>query len=172
MRVVITDPESNRIHAIHELSAGENAYVLCTTLWHNEQLMKDFQSDAYIRIHDPAEFGRRVAGHIPGFVEGGEGPCMYHRHRYIESNVSEADRASVDKAAPSVAAALDAIGHYPLFLKHRSYSHQAEYRLVWTTDAPLKVAHLDIKVPEARDLCSRPGVFEFDDAVFNPPASR
>ena len=138
------------------------AYVLCTTLWHNRSLMHAFGCDSFIRIHDPSEFGARIAKHIPGFVSGGEGPCMYQYARLIETDVDRGSGLALNSPHINESIA-NALQHYPYFLKHRSFSHQAEYRLLWFSSASNGADYLDIKVPEARELCSLVGAFEYDD---------
>lgn len=147
-----------------ELQMTDNPYILCTTLWHNEILMLDFGCNSYMRIHDPAEFGIRVSKHIPGFSSGGEGPCMYQHLRLIDVSLQQLTKpgaSASEKHDQSKVAAL--IQQYAIFLKHKSFSHQAEYRLVWHSDISTREDYLDIKVPEAIELCSREGVFELED---------
>ena len=172
LRLAISDPETGNIKTLHELEFTDSVYLLCATLWHNEQLMRDFGCDSFIRIHDPAEFGRRVSRHVPGFRMGGEGPCMYQHLRLIEASLPD-EKVGVRKSSRSAkrndVQAL--IQHYALFLKHKSFSHQAEYRLVWQSDSDDLSEHLDIKVPEARELCSTQGTFELDQ-FGEPPVTR
>ena len=160
------------LKTLYELEFTDSAYLLCTTLWHNRQLMQDFRCDSFIRIHDPAEFGRRVSLHVPGFRTGGEGPCMYQHLRLIESSLLDESESAGTSSGRSSRAKLQAlIQQYALFLKHKAFSHQAEYRPVWLSDSKDLPEHLDIKVPEARELCSREGTFELEQ-FGEPPRSR
>jgi hypothetical protein len=132
---------------LHELKSTASAYLLCTTLWHNPQLMQDFGCDSFIRIHDPAEFGRRVSQHVPGFTMGCEGPCMYQHGRLVEASLPDNTKGSRSSARAKQRELAAMIQRYAHFLKHKSFSHQAEYRLLWLTDAEDAPEHLDIKGP-------------------------
>ena len=172
LRLAISDLETGTLKTLHELEFNENVYLLCTTLWHNGQLMRDFGCDSFIRIHDPAEFGRRVSRHVPGFRMGGEGPCMYQHLRLIEASLPDENVGASKSSRRSKREEVQAlIQQYALFLKHKSFSHQAEYRLVWLSGSRDQPEHLDIKVPETRELCSRQGTFELEQ-FGEPPVSR
>jgi hypothetical protein len=163
LRLVLTDPRTGAPATVHELEFTGTAYLLCTTMWHNERLMQDFGCGSFVRIHDAAEFGRRVSRHVPGFRSGGEGPCMYQHLRLVEAGLPEPNAGQGGRSSRSQREAVQAlIQQYTLFLKHKSFSHQAEYRLVWLSGAAGLPEHLDIRVPEARELCSREGSFELE----------
>lgn len=172
LRLAVSHAETGAIKTLYELEFTDSVYLLCTTLWHNKQLMQDFSCNSFIRIHDPAEFGRRVSRHVPGFRTGGEGPCMYQHLRLVEARLPEEDaNADTSSERPGRAKIQALIQQYALFLKHKAFSHQAEYRLVWLSDSKELPEHLDIKVPEARDLCSRDGSFELE-GFGEPPSVR
>ena len=178
-RVLVTSRQTGMALSFHELVANHPAYMLCTTLWHNKDLMKSFNCESFLRIHDPAAFGTRVAKHVPAFLEGGEGPCIYQHLRLIEAEIDDTERtqnaSESDGRQNRAATAIAGARHYQYFLKHKSFSHQAEYRLLWffANDSERR-EYLDIKVPEARELCSAPESFEFDadDPVWSPPSTR
>jgi len=146
-------------HASH----GYNAYVLCGTIRHDEELSKAFGCNSYIRINNPTEFGAKVARHIPGFMVGAEGFCLYQDKKIIERDLGYIDLTQfVDPSSHSEPNKErirqfinDQMKHYPFFLKDSSYSHQVEYRLVWITSSPVQ-NFLDIKVPEAIPICTGP----------------
>lgn len=176
IRVLVSSRKTGDFRSLTEFKAGTDPFILCTTLWHNQSLMQAFGCDSFIRIHDPAEFGARVSKHIPGFVQGGEGPCMYQNRRLIEAAIDDTSTSSDifnEGSRNDLEGALkDAVQHFPFFIKHRSFSHQAEYRLLWVTSVQQPGDYLDIKVPEARELCSLPGTFEFEEEDLKPAESR
>ena len=145
---------------------GLNAYVLSTTIWHDEDLMEAFECDSYIRINDATEFGMRVARHVPSLIAGFEGLCLYQDKKIIARSVDHMDTTQffdpTDPSRPNRELlerfTRDEMKHYPFFLKHKSYLHQGEYRLLWMTSARVE-GFLDIKVPEAIPFCSRPRSF-------------
>lgn len=143
---------------------GLNAYVLCATMRHDEALMRNFGCDSYIRINDPTKFAVLLAKHVPGFLVGAEGPCLYQDKRIIERDLGYIDldklpRDPSDPTKPDKRAIdrfiNDQMQLYPFFLKPRPYANQVEYRLLWVSPAAAE-GFLDIKVPEAIPLCSRP----------------
>jgi len=163
LRLITSNSRTGTFQKLYELEFTASVYLLCTTLWHNGQLMRDFGCNSFIRIHDPAEFGRRVSRHVPGFRMGGEGPCMYQHLRLIEVSLPDEELVASKPSRRSKQKDVQAlIQRYTLFLKHKSFSHQAEYRLVWLSDSKEQPEYLDIKAPEARGLCSREGAFEIE----------
>ena len=97
---------------------------------------------------------------------------MYQHLRLVEAALSTKPNENRGSDDPLHQAEVrELIQRYALFLKHKAYSHQAEYRLVWMSDAANLPAHLDIKVPEVRELCSREGSFEHE-SLGKPTAMR
>ena len=93
---------------------------------------------------------------------------MYQHLRLIEVSLPDEELVARKPSKRSKQEDVQALIHrYALFLKHKSFSHQAEYRLVWLSNSKDLPENLDIKVPEARELCSREGTFEFE--VFGEP---
>lgn len=84
---------------------------------------------------------------------------MYQHLRLIEVSLPDEELVARKPSKRSKQEDVQALIHrYALFLKHKSFSHQAE----WLSDSKDLPENLDIKVPEARELCSREGTFEFE----------
>ena len=142
-------------------SHGRNAYVLCGSTRFDQVLQAKFQRDSYIRIDNSVGFGEAVARQLAGYTDGLEGLCVYQNSRTIEGKVE----FDLDSLMPRPEATIDltefnrvvnsAQGHLPFFLKEKSFADQAEYRLLWLIDRDAD-AFIDIKVPDARQYCSRP----------------
>ncbi len=66
---------SPSVHAV--LGQGQDAYVLCGATHYSPELAQAFKADSGFRIDDPTAFGCAIAGAIPGFKGGIEGPCVY-----------------------------------------------------------------------------------------------
>jgi hypothetical protein len=122
--------------------------------------MESFGCDSYLRIDDITEFGLRIARHIPGLVGGAEGPCLYMQTKVIEKDLGYIDLSRFkapdgDKVDQGRVSGFinEQMGHLPFFLKHRNFSNQSEYRLLWFTAASI-ADYIDVQVPEARDVCS------------------
>jgi hypothetical protein len=141
---------------------GINAYVLCATMRCDKGLMNSFNSNSYIRINNSTQFGMAIAKHIPGLISAFEGPCLYqdkkiidkdlgyiNLNRFTNPNTKEVDKNAINDFLVSK------MGHYPLFLKEKSFAHQSEYRFVWITRQK-ETDSIDIKVPEAIKFCDEP----------------
>jgi hypothetical protein len=145
------------------MNHGHDAYVVSAAMRHDKELMRSFGCDSYIRINDPTQFGTLVAQHIPGFRAGAEGPCLYQGMKIMQRDLGYLDSARLsdpknpDQEDEKVVERLvnEQTKHYPLFMKDQRYAHQVEYRLLWITFSDVE-GFLDIKVPEAIPLCSRP----------------
>ena len=140
---------------------GQNAYVLCGATRFEKELMKSFDCDSYIRINDPTKFSMAISKHIPGFVAGFEGACLYQSNKIIEKDLGYIDLNKFKNNSGQVDINMlnSFINHhmsfYPFFLKDTSYAHQLEYRLLWLSNAEMN-EHIDIKVPEAIQFCTQP----------------
>jgi len=163
---------------------GTNTYILSATMRYNQDLCKSFNSDSYIRINDSIGFGTAIARHIPFFLAGFEGPCLYQERKIIERDLGYIDinqfkdpdiTTSVDDTLlnglarislkPDISLPsgnprltqfiLSRMQHYAMFLKDKKYSHQVEYRFVWAIPGDATDS-LDIKVPEAIQFCEKP----------------
>lgn len=142
---------------------GLHAYVLCAAMRHDEALRQSFGCDSYFRVSNSTAFGMEIARSIPNLVASFEGPCLYQVNKIIEKDLGyiEMEKFSVEGNPNQVDDLLlskfinEQLGHYPLFLKDRSYAHQCEYRFVWMVKE--KIADfLDLKVPNARIYCTPP----------------
>jgi len=140
-----------------------NLYVFSTSMRCDSALMTAFKSDSYIRINDSTKFGIEIAKHIPGVVRAFEGPCLYQTNKIMSLDSGYIDigqfrdprypqNIRVDRLKNFVSSKAR---HYPLFLKHKSYAHQSEYRFVWLTNNTTE-DFLDIKVPGAIQFCEKP----------------
>jgi len=139
---------------------GSYAYVVSASMKYDQGLMSGFDCDSYIRIHNPTEFGARISRQIPGFRSGGEGPCLYQANRIVGGDGEYVDPKRFKTAEDLGKFINDKAQHIPFFIKHNSFAHQVEYRMIWITDHEVN-DFLDIKCPEAVELCSRPTkVFE------------
>lgn len=120
----------------------------------------DRDAEAQVREAVEVAFGQAVARRIVGFAGGAEGLCLYQNLRSIERDLGFVD---VMHSAPDGTTTYDqqlllgtitaAADHVPLFLKEKTFAHQAECRLFWFTDG-LVPPYLNINAPEARQFCS------------------
>ena len=140
---------------------GRDAYVLCGAMRFEKNLMTSFGCNSYIRINDTTKFGMAISRHIPGFVAGMEGACLYQENKiiekdlgYIDLNALKTESGAVDMSKMS-SIINQKMRHYPYFLKDKFYSPQLEYRLLWIVNSQID-DYIDIKVPEATQFCSRP----------------
>ncbi len=153
------EPQTLAARAYH----GIHAYVLSTSMLFDEDLMHAFECDSYLRILDSTNFGMAIARQIPGLIVAYEGPCQYQVEKIVEKNLGYVDIEQFkDPNGPQgVNEAmlnefiLSRMRHYPLFLKHKDYAHQVEYRFVWVVRERLG-PYLDLKVPDAVRFCERP----------------
>jgi hypothetical protein len=127
--------------------------------------MGAFGCDSYIRINNPTEFGMAVTRQIPGVAAGAEGLCLYQENKIVECDVGyieisqfadprdplQLDQQRIDRFINA------GLGHLPFFLKHKTFAHQVEYRLIWMVTAGVG-DYLDLKVPEAVRFCARPNL--------------
>ena len=142
---------------------GANAYVLCATMRYDQDLMKSFNYDSYIRINDSTKFGMVIARNIPGLISAFEGPCLYQDMKIIEKDLGFIDinRFRDPEDPKNIRKDLlnnfiiSQMAHYPLFLKEKSFAHQSEYRFVWITKSKTS-DYLDLKIPEAIQFCTKP----------------
>jgi len=138
-----------------EITAGKASYVLCASLIPSRDLMRSFGVDSAIVIHDPIGFANAVAAHVPGFLDGIDGPCSYQGAPLILRSGAIPPCALEEPVnAAKVGRFLEDLAElHPHFLKHHSFKVQNEWRFVWRTNAWTQ-DHLDIVVPEARHFCS------------------
>lgn len=142
---------------------GLNAYVLSTTMRYDEELLKAFHCNSYIRINDSTNFGMAIARQVPSLIAAFEGPCLYQDKKIIEKDLGFVDMNQFRDSKNPASVRKDLLNsfivsqmqHLPLFLKDKSYAHQTEYRFVWITREGAS-DYLDIKVPDAIGLCDKP----------------
>lgn len=176
------DPSEGKANFFHRTEAGggqtivahveqgQNAYILCGSAYCSPDLTDAFGCDSYIRINDTTAFGQAVSRHIPGFVGGAEGLCRYQSARAFERDLGFVDGINV--TLPDGSPGYDqerllgvlnqAIGIVPLFEKEVGFASQAEYRFIWFSSGPASPI-LNIKVPEARELCTRGSDFQVEN---------
>lgn len=142
---------------------GTKAYVLCTAMRYDKNLMESFGCDSYLRITNTVGFGMAVARQIPGLAAGFEGPCLYQGKKIVHRDSGHIDTSQFRDPEnqkllnkPKMEDFVDSkVEHYPLFLKDSSFAHQVEYRYVWIMRSK-ESDFIDIKVPEARQFCEEP----------------
>jgi hypothetical protein len=141
---------------------GHEALVLCGSTREDQETMTAFGADSYFRITDTPRFAAAIATKLPGFDGGVEGNCIYTDSRVLRRHIPTDPKdipQNPDGSLPmsgmrSVIGSIAGVEVY--LLKHRSFSHQAEYRLIWRTrgEAPNV---LFVECPEARKFCDRGG---------------
>lgn len=144
-------------------TVGINAYIFSATMRFDKTLMESFGYDSYFRIENCTKFGIAISKHIPGLISGFEGPCLYQDKKIIERDIGIIDvNQFKDSQNPGIVREdvlksfiLSRLGHFPVFLKHKSYEHQVEYRFAWPVKGIVS-DYLDIKVPEAIQFCRKP----------------
>ena len=87
---------------------GMNAYVLCGSMSESGSLATAFGADDYLAIQETMEFANAIAAHIPGFIGGTEGPCLYLNRRLLKRDLGplsldhlglSAEKSDTEKAA-------------------------------------------------------------------------
>lgn len=145
---------------------GYDAYVLCASSYFSENLMHRFGCDSHFRINDTTGFANAVSRHIPGFAHGTEGLCVYEENPGILRDVEMGFSMSTEETDGQLTYDPDELqrirdslrqtaGLLPVFLKKADFADQAEYRMVWFTQA-MADETLTIRVPEARQFCTPP----------------
>ena len=152
--VQIETPEGN--HAIAGMN-GQEAYVLCTSTVESSELEASFLTESGFRILDSVRFAEAISMQIPGFIGGMQGLCVYRDNLLIRKSLEESVKSPEDYDDPEQwAKDYDRfVGLHmrdSLFLKHRSFSHQSEYRFIWFAIGE-EQRHLDICCPAAAELC-------------------
>ena len=97
-----------------------------------------------------------VARQIPGLVASFEGPCLYQHMKIVEQDLGYIDVNRFKNKAMLDDFIVSRMAHYPLFLKDKSFAHQAEYRYIWVVRNK-ESDYLDVKVPDAIQFCTKPG---------------
>ena len=142
---------------------GVSSYVFCGSSFFSEEIAELFGADSGFRINDTVAFADTIAHRISGFRGGCEGPCVYVPTRTVLRDTGpvgiddfqddgERDKVSFNKMMGFLSGMA---GDDLLFLKDAKYSSQCEYRFIWHTHDPKVSGFLDLKVPEARQFCTR-----------------
>lgn len=146
---------------VYTFARGEvanNAYILCGSTSNHDDIAAHFSTDAYIIIEQTMAFAAAVSRHIPGFVHGSEGPCLYMQGSTLQRMPWAADARA---AANSGEISRDQLrygietrlGPYLPYLKHSQFRNQLEYRMVWYAECESERS-VTIRVPEARKFCT------------------
>ena len=152
--VQIETPEGN--HAIAGLN-GQEAYVLCASTIESRKLEASFATESGFRILDSVRFAEAISMQIPGFVGGLQGLCVYRDNLLVKKSLEESVKPPDSYDDPEQwAKDYDRfVGIHmrdSLFLKHRSYAHQCEYRFIWFAMGE-ETRHIDICCPAAAKFC-------------------
>ena len=141
---------------------GSEAYIFCTSTVEDPELMKKFETSAYFRIKDTAAFGAAISNHIPGYMIGYEGSCLYKSERMTTGTFSEPliseppmDEAAAEEWANNLEQKIHQDSQLtPYFLKSLKYAAQNEYRFIWQTRRK-EEKFIDIVCPEAVQFCEK-----------------
>jgi len=143
------------------VTTGHQAYVLSASVVLDRAVMTAFSGcDAAIEITNIPDFAQAVARQLKGFVSGISGHCIYAgrilvRHTDSDPFPLPADPKEGIPLDRMFAATAEASKHEDLFLKHRRYAYQAEYRLIWNVDHAPPAGSIIISSTEARQFCRR-----------------
>lgn len=137
--------------------AGKDAFVLCGSVRNSREVMTAFDGcDAAIEIFDVPAFALEVARHLPSFRGGTSGHCIYGGH-HLARELAEGQIAALLEAKPAdlaemLRAVMDVAQMENLLLKEPGYAAQAEYRLLWFVDEPVRDSII-VSAPNARQFC-------------------
>ena len=151
------DEKGNMSSYIYE--SGLNAFVMSTTTTLTDEVKSDFNGKCAIKINNPTLFGLEVSKKLPFVDSGLEGHCNYVESRvhFLDSEI-ENNRIlhSLDfENDPNARALFQQITlGMELFLKHKKYKHQQEYRLIWFSKPTVKES-IVVKCPEATEFCQK-----------------
>jgi hypothetical protein len=142
-----------------EYQLGAQSYVLSASVVESETLIEAFRVDGYFRIDNTTAFAAQIANTLPYFSGGLEGPCVYGEGRAHSRtggfSLKDLDSDSDKGIGPkSLEIAQGAVSPSAYFLKERSFSHQAEYRLLWNSSREVSPT-IDVVCPEAREFCTK-----------------
>lgn len=158
---------NNMIHAkagdmsfVSVQSTGSNAYVLCSALISDDELMNDFESNDCLIIENPIAFINIVAAKIPEFQGTLFGPCMYQSKKIIQTQVKPfvLDDLRVEGGIDAnvlFKISQNAGGDHVFFAKKLEFKSQHEYRFLWFSMEENLPEELFIEIPEARAFCRR-----------------
>jgi hypothetical protein len=149
----------NSRHVVQAVN-GQASFVLCGGLVENKGMEASFSTEAAFRILDTVRFADFVSRHIPGFVAGMQGNCIYRDDtilrkkfaHHFEPPVAERDAETWSARQDQLISEQTREG---FFIKHLKYAHQNEYRLIWFALGDESKEPLFVKCPDARNLCER-----------------
>ena len=151
---------------LSKMAKGIDTFILCGSMRFSDDLARAFDTDSGFRIDDTTAFSDIVARHIPGFVQGAEGPCMYMARRMVVRDMGRIDFEAMKKG-PGENYNIDKLlqvmntmaGDDLFYIKLIKYAHQSEYRLIWGA-RQIVGDYIEIKCPEALQFCTR-----FEDLI-------
>jgi hypothetical protein len=118
-------------------------------------------AEAAIEIVNVPDFALEIARQLVGFRNGISGYCIYGDGSLLTRELGR-DPFPLPEKGQSIPIerlfdATNANGQgEEMFLKHREFSYQAEYRLIWNVDVPPDEP-LIVNAPLARRFCRRLG---------------
>lgn len=153
-------------------SVGQNSYMLCCSTSESDYLQDHFECDNYLIINDVFGFIDAVSRHVPGFVSGKLGSCIYKEERMINKTTSQSlqpntsflDDSGNLKQGINLSDEFNRMNHElysritneltdnAYFLKNLEYSSELEFRVIWSTTKKADDV-LKIKCPEAISFC-------------------
>lgn len=144
---------------------GRDTYILCGSTILSDDIGKMFNAKSRfaIAIRNPVDFACCVAFHVPGYVEGMEGPCLYSDEllavREVEGQ-SMADHTDenghfIIGGSRQLQVASQMMSPDDYFRKRNIYKRQSEYRLLWKSSIENPGEYHSIVCPEARQFCER-----------------
>ncbi|UPG88317.1 hypothetical protein L2Y96_12890 [Luteibacter aegosomaticola] len=153
---------------------GGRCFVLCGASSEGPAIAEAFGTDDGFRILDTVAFADVVSRHIPGFIQGVEGLCMYRDDvgliKAMPQMFTEADEADPTAAFERFDKAIQTESVDSFFLKRLRYATQCEYRLIWMALGD-EVDCIEIKCPEAipfTERLTKPGTLP--PGVPHPPS--
>jgi hypothetical protein len=139
---------SNSIH-------GEKSYILSSSMSLENSLLSCFGCNSVLKIMNPLDFCVAVSKCIPGFISSSFGPCYYMPKKTFDLDLGYLDVAEIEKNKEKFQQmVLSKLGDNPLYLKSSEFSHQCEFRFVWTTNEPTD-DYIDIVAKDATRFCRK-----------------
>ncbi|HRG69878.1 MAG TPA: hypothetical protein PLS73_13600 [Saprospiraceae bacterium] len=133
-----------------------NGYILSTTDTINDKVIKAFNATCAIKIYNSAYFGLEIAKELQAVQQGIEGDCNYVDDKTIELDFSvQQDLINKSGFANDLAFQIEMqrkVSTKALFLKHKKYNYQKEYRLIWFSENRV-LTPVVVKIPQARLVC-------------------
>ncbi|MFO1441452.1 MAG: hypothetical protein U1F81_24245 [Verrucomicrobiaceae bacterium] len=160
--IVNTDHQGEGQTLMAVMGQGHGAFVLCGSGRYSKDLSSAFGTDSGFRINDTTSFGCMISRMIPGFRGGLEGACIYADEKVVRRKAGRVNLENM-KVTPEgkeldmgkMFSALGAIaGDDLFFLKKERYQHQAEYRLLWSSQSAIG-DFIEVSCPDAIQFCTR-----------------